>query len=66
MSIKMKAKAKNAGQAERKRVPKSERPCLERNMEAKLICEPREGDCEKCGWNPEIERERMERIREQF
>lgn len=59
---KMKMKKLNA-QINLKRVPKSNRPCLKREMAVEITCTPIEGDCERCGWNPEVERERLERIR---
>lgn len=37
--------------------------CKNRKMEPAPDCQPYEGDCAKCGWNPEVERERIEKLR---
>lgn len=48
----------------RKAVKANKRACLKRKMEVPLMCHPLEGDCDKCGWNPKVERERIRKRQE--
>lgn len=44
-------------------VPPGERACRRRKMDEMPICYPCEGECDTCGWNPEVERERLKALR---